>query len=201
MEQVFEIINQNVQYAPWIIFGLLLLAGFNLPVSEDGMLLISALLASQNPESSVPLFLGVFLGAYFSDLICFSLGYFLGPKIFEIKLFKKILTSERRDQLNHYYVNYGLITLIFGRFIPFGVRNGLFLSAGLSKMRPISFALADLLSCIISTSTYFYLYYTYGKAVIEYIKKGQYVIFALALAFVVYFVFQKLKKRKQNKLG
>ena len=45
MDIVIDLINQNVMYAPYIICGLLLLDGFNLPVSEDLMIFTSALLA------------------------------------------------------------------------------------------------------------------------------------------------------------
>lgn len=194
MEDILQFIAENVQYAHWYIFGLLLLAGLNIPVSEDGMLFISGVLASNHPEYSTQLFIGVFLGAYFSDLICFTLGWKLGPKLFEIKFFENMVPPERIQKIHAYYEQYGVITLILGRFIPFGVRNGLFLSAGLGKMDPVKFALSDLLACTISTVTFFTLYYNYGNAVVETIKSGNKLIFALALILViVYFV-----KKKNN---
>ncbi|MDH5581500.1 MAG: hypothetical protein OEY33_06310, partial [Bdellovibrionales bacterium] len=112
MEEIYNLIQSNVHMAPFIIFGMLLLAGFNIPISEDGMLFISALLANKNPDHLVPLFIGVYLGAYFSDLICYSLGRFLGPKIFEIKMFKNMVPQERIDRIHAFYEKYGIVTLI-----------------------------------------------------------------------------------------
>ena len=83
MEEVYLFIQGHAHSAPWLIFGLLLLTGFNIPVSEDGMIFISALLAVKNPELKYQLFFGVFGGAYFSDLICYWLGRILGPKFFK----------------------------------------------------------------------------------------------------------------------
>ncbi len=181
--------------APWLIFGLLLLAGFNIPISEDAMLFISAILAKKNPELTVPLFFAVYLGAYFSDLICFSLGWFLGPKILKFKFFASIVTAERRVKIHSYYEKYGIITLILGRFIPFGVRNGLFLTAGLGKMNPLKFALSDLLACTISCLVFFTLYYQFGTQVVDYIKKGNIFIFGIAgIIVVVLLILKKTKK-------
>ena len=38
-------------------------------------------------------------------------------------------------QIENYYTKYGVVTLLIGRFIPFGVRNCLFVTAGIGKMR------------------------------------------------------------------
>jgi membrane protein DedA with SNARE-associated domain len=195
--KIEQIANQNIQFAPWLIFGLLLLAGLNIPVSEDGMLLISALLAFKNPDHLIPLFLAVYLGAYLSDLICYTLGRTLGPKLFEISFFKNMMSEKKRVKIHSFYSRYGVITLILGRFVPFGVRNGLFLTAGLGKMNFKKFALSDLLACTISSLTFFTLYYKFGKEITEIIKKGNIIIFSLAGIFILYLLFKK--KLTRNK--
>lgn len=198
MEELIQIIQANVQYAPIIIFGALLLAGLNIPVSEDAMLFISGVLASSHPEYLTELFIGVYLGAYFSDLICYSLGRFLGPKLFEIRFFANMVPPERIQKIHNFYENYGIVTLLLGRFIPFGVRNALFLTAGLGQMTFTKFALADLLACTISTITFFTLYYNYGSAVIDFVKGGNIVLFSVAaIALAAYY----WRKRAVNNSG
>lgn len=188
MEELIQIIQANVQYAPYIIFGALLLAGLNIPVSEDAMLFISGVLASSHPEYLTELFIGVYMGAYLSDLICYSLGRFLGPKLFEIRFFANMVPPERIQKIHNFYENYGIVTLLLGRFIPFGVRNALFLTAGLGQMTFTKFALADLLACTISTITFFTLYYHYGSAVIDFVKGGNIVLFSIAaIALAAYY--------------
>lgn len=182
--------------APYIIFGLLLLAGFNLPVSEDIMLFTSALLAIKNPELLYPLFFAVFAGAYLSDVICYAvMGRYLGEKIFKIKFFKSMAPPEKLAQVSAFYEKYGIITLILGRFIPFGVRNALFLTAGLGKMNAVKFLISDLIACTISCVTFFAIYYTYGESVIEYVKKFNLIIFAVAAVVGTIFY---LRGRKQK---
>ena len=199
MEELIQLIQANVQYAHFMIFGALLLAGFNIPVSEDAMIFISAILASSNPEYLPHLFMGVYLGAYLSDLICFSLGWFLGPKLFQIKFFANMVPQQRIDKIHGFYGKYGIATLLIGRFIPFGVRNGLFLTAGLGKMEPIKFAISDLVACTISTVCFFTLYYHFGEAVIDTVKEGNKIIFSIAaIAIAVYFVRKKLQENNSE---
>lgn len=191
LTELTQFIQANIQYAPVIIFAALLLAGLNIPVSEDAMLFVSAILAKKYPEYLVPLFIGVYLGAYFSDLICYSLGRLLGPRLFEIRFFANMVSPEKLRKISLYYQKYGVVTLILGRFIPFGVRNALFLTAGLGKMNFIKFSLTDLLVCTVTSLSYFSLYYYYGERVIRYIKQGNIVIFLLALIGLAVFYYRK----------
>ena len=68
IQAVINFANENVDIAPYAIFGLLLLAGFNLPISEDLMNFTSGFLASQNPDHVIPLYIGILFGCYFSDM-------------------------------------------------------------------------------------------------------------------------------------
>ncbi|NOQ65152.1 MAG: DedA family protein [Methyloprofundus sp.] len=197
MEELIQIIQANIQYAPLMIFGLLLLAGFNIPVSEDAMLFISGLLASQNPDYLFPLFFAVYLGAYFSDLICYGLGRKFGPKLLKISFFANMVSPERVTKISNYYEKYGIITLILGRFIPFGVRNGLFLTAGLGKMNFVKFALSDLLACTISVVIFFTLYYNFGESIIDVIKQGNMILFGLVAVGLGVFWYRKKQAEKE----
>ncbi len=190
------LINSNIEWAPLIIFGLLFLAGFNIPVSEDLMLFTSAILAAKNPEYKWQLFSAVFAGAYVSDLICYGfIGRYLGTKLFKIKLFASMVTPKRLEVINAFFKKYGVLTLIFGRFVPFGFRNALFLSAGLGKMNALKFAMADLFACTISCVSFFYIYYTYGEVAIEYVKKSNYLFGGIALVVILFFFVKKVSKK------
>jgi len=196
MADLLLFIQENIQYAHWIIFGALLLAGFNLPVSEDLMLFTSAVLAKKHPEYLPELFLGVYAGAYFSDLICFMLGNKLGPKLWKIKWFAKMVSQEKVTKIHEFYEKYGIMTLLIGRFFPFGVRNALFLTAGIGKMNFVKFSLADLLACSISSLTFFYLYYRFGESIIDYIKQGNIILFSIGLTALA--IFYIIKKRRNS---
>jgi len=196
MDEILQFIQSNVEYAPYLTGSLLLLAGFNLPVSEDLMIFISAMLAKQNPDHKIALFIGVFCGAYFSDLISYWLGRLLGPKLWKIKFWSKMVSMEKVGKITNFYQKYGPLTLILGRFIPFGVRNGLFLTAGLGKMSFPKFAASDFVACILTNTVSFVLIYTYGEAILETLKKGNIVIFSVFLSLILITL---IRKRKQPK--
>ena len=178
---------QTLYWRP-ISYAVYCFGGFNIPVSEDLMIFVSALLAAENGIYS-HLFVGIW------SLSDHKLTEYFGPKLLQIKFFSSMASAERIEKISHYYENYGVITLLLGRFIPFGVRNGLFMTAGLSKMNPVKFALADLVAATISVTTFFYLYYSYGESVVALVKQFNVVIFTLALIFVLCYWFFKGRKK------
>ena len=109
-----------------------------------------------------------------------------------------MVSPEKVDKLGGFYKKYGVFTLLFGRFIPFGVRNGLFLTAGLTKMNFFKFALTDLLACTISCTLFFNLYYKFGETVIEYVKKGNIIIFSIFITGIVIYLFKSKKTANQQ---
>ena len=195
MEEIIQFIQQNVDYAPYLIFFVLLLAGINIPVSEDAMLFLTALLATNHPEKLQILFLSIFFGAYISDMIAYSVGRFLGPKIWDIKIIATFLDRKMIDKLGDYYAKRGLVTLLIGRFIPFGVRNALFITAGLGKMNFKKFAMIDFIACLSSCSTYFFLYYKFGEDMIDFVKKSNLVIFSIFICFVIFILVKKKREK------
>ena len=99
-----------------------MLAGLNFPISEDLLIIISGVLASTVvPENTWKLFLAVVLGAYLSDWIPYWLGRCFGPNLWKLRWFSRMIKPERLDQVRDYYSRYGILTLLVGRFIPFGV--------------------------------------------------------------------------------
>ena len=135
MEQILIFITENADYAHWVIFGLLMLAGFNVPVSEDLMIIIAGVLAGTVvPQNIYKLFLSVFLGSYLSDWISYWLGRKFGKHLWDIPWFARFINKEKLSQVQKYFKKHGFLTLLFGRFIPFGVRNCIFLSALLSVL-------------------------------------------------------------------
>ncbi|MCB9062697.1 MAG: DedA family protein [Halobacteriovoraceae bacterium] len=189
-------IQSNVATAPYIIFGLLFLAGFNIPVSEDMMCFVAAIMAAKNPQYLWPLFIAIYAGAYVSDVICFFLGRVFGEKLLKIKFFSSMVPPDRVKKIHSFYEKYGIITLILGRFIPFGIRNGLFLTAGLGKMNIAKFCLSDLTAVTISVCTYFTIYYHFGDTVLDTIKKSNYIIFSVAIVVVIYFLIKNRSKKR-----
>lgn len=164
IESIAQWLSLHADHAPFFVFGLLVLAGFSFPISEDVLVIASGFLASTViPEKTVPLFIAVFLGSYLSDWIAYWIGRLLGTKLSKFAMFRKTLSLERRHIVERFFHRYGFLTLFIGRMIPFGIRNSVFMAAGAGKMNFGRFLISDGLSCLLFSSVVFFLAFRAGE--------------------------------------
>jgi membrane-associated protein len=188
MEEFLNYICQHADYAYLIIFGMLMLAGLNIPFSEDLLLLTAGAIASTCLAGHwLHLYLWVFFGCWFSAWEAYWIGRSLGPKLYNIKWFNRILTRKRIEKLHYYYEKFGIFTFIVGRFCPGGVRNALFMSSGLGKMPFLIFIARDGFACVLSSSTLFYIGYFFGenyKTLLRYFKTYQEILLGIIIFII-----------------
>lgn len=199
MESILSFIFSHASHAHWVIFSLLMLAGLNLPISEDLLIIVSATCASTLvPENVWKLFFAVFLGAYLSDWIPYWIGRRFGASLWNIRWFSRMIKKERLEEVKHYYAKYGVWTLIIGRFIPFGVRNCLFAAAGMGRMSFWKFLLSDGIACLISNTVLFSVTYFVGEHYSILLNKLKWINITLFLLFLIALITFICYKRKQK---
>jgi membrane-associated protein len=197
MESLLSFIYAHASQAHLAIFILFMLAGVNLPISEDLLIIAAATIASQLcPENVWKLYLAVFLGAYLSDSIPYWLGRKFGANLWNMRWVSRMIKRERLEQVKLYYSKYGMLTLLVGRFIPFGVRNCLFAAAGMGRMNYLKFLLSDGLACFISTTTIFSLAYFCETLLLDKLKWVNLTIFLVFLFSLITFICYKVRTRK-----
>jgi membrane-associated protein len=203
---ILGLIAKYPQNSHWIIFLSLIIAGFNIPISEDLILFTSGVLASQAQDTDTRWFLwmAAFFGAYISDWIAYWTGRWFGPKIFTIKWLSKIVKKERIEKMHSFYEKWGFLAFLVGRFVPFGVRNCLFISAGMGNMSFTKFLFIDGFASLISTTSAFLLAYVLGDTISEavgiawlYIKNNQLLIPLGIILFMTVIAAIWYKKRKK----
>jgi membrane-associated protein len=201
MEHLINIITHHAQNAHWYIFIAILLAGFNIPFSADLLILVAAILAATIvPENTWLLFGSILIGCYFSAMCAYWLGRLLGSALCKKKFFLKLISPQRMKKIKLFYDKYGLWTLVVGRFIPFGIRNCIFMSSGMSKVHFGKFILMDALACTIWSSACFYLFYTLGQnydTVWHYLKTFNLFVFAAFSVTVIGFIWYKIRRKTQ----
>jgi membrane protein DedA with SNARE-associated domain len=164
MDTYIAFVCEYAPQAPWIIFCLLMLAGLNVPISEDLLLLTGGAMASSCDSAHIfSLFIWTYVGCWVSAWEAYALGRFLGPKLYKIPWFNYLLSPTRVERLHVYYEKFGIFTFIVGRFIPGGVRNALFITSGMGKMPFLTFIIRDGVACLVSTSVIFYGGYLIGQ--------------------------------------
>jgi membrane protein DedA with SNARE-associated domain len=198
MDSLIQFLISHAPIAHWIVFSALMLAGLNIPISEDLMIILSALLASTIvPENTYKLFAAVFLGCYLSDWVCYWIGRRFGPKLWDISWFARTFDRKRLDQCHSFYQRYGFTTLLIGRFIPFGVRNALFLTAGMGRMHFGKFLVSDGIACLLSNTTLFTLTYLVGQnyqIILDHLKIFNIILFSLFIFTGIFVVWYKRRK-------
>ena len=199
MDFLTDFIFNHAQHAHFIIFALLMLAGLNVPISEDCMLIVSGVLASTVvPEHTTQLFIWTFLGCYLSDWEAYWIGRLLGQNIWRHRWFARALNPQKIRRITWFYQRYGFLTLLVGRFIPFGVRNCLFITAGLGRMPFTRFLISDGIACLLSNFTLFLLAYQFGKnyqVLYDYTRTWNLMLFMVFLIGVAWTGFRFYQKR------
>lgn len=164
MEALTEWIVKHAQYAHWFLFGIILLAGVNIPISVDLLIIFASFLAvTIIPEHIWHLYFAIFLGCYFSAWITYGIGRFCGDYLLQYSWFKKLMPAHRINKIQGFYHKYGPLTFLVGRFIPFGVRNCIFMTTGISRYPFLKFAICDLFACWLWTSLTFYILCKLGQ--------------------------------------
>jgi membrane protein DedA with SNARE-associated domain len=201
MEFLSSLLTDLAPYMPLISFGLLLLAGINLPVSEDLVLLLSgALAATYTPGNLYLVYAGCYAGAFLSDLIAYCIGRFGGRRLLSLRPVRKLMSDDRITRMEGYFERYGGKTLLFGRLIPFGMRNLIFMTAGFSRMPIIKFMLIDLIPLTVTSSIIFYLGVRFGenyRAIIPWLDRFKAVIAAVAAVAILIFLLARYLKHRQ----
>lgn len=199
IEGIIQFIHQNAHLAHWFIFGGIVLAALHFPISLDLLLIIGATLAATIvPENFWLIFFAIYFGCICSSMLSYWVGRLLGPTLLRIPFFARLLKPERMERIKSFYQKYGLTALIVGRFIPFGVRNCIFMSTGMSKISFSKFALRDAFASAIWAISCFSLVYTLGKnfdTIYHHFKIiGSILFSALGVTGITYFWYRKKKK-------
>lgn len=202
METLTELIYQHIHHAHYLIFGLLLLAGLNIPISEDVLLLIGGgIVSTVLPENYTIMLLWLYLGCIISAYEAYWLGRLAGPRLYCLPWINRFINVEKVEKMRSFFERYGILTFFVGRFIPGGVRNVLFMSSGLAEMPFLRFILRDGLAAMLSTYVLFTLGYTFGKnldVILSAFKEYETITIALmASGLGLYGIRRFLKSRKQ----
>lgn len=201
MDSAIDFIIQNAHLAHWFVFAAILLAGMNIPISIDLVVIVSAVLAANViPEKRPQLFVSVLLGCWFSAWIAYWIGRLVGPKLTEIRWFSKLLSKKRLKKVKNFYDKYGFWSLMIGRFIPFGVRNCIFMSSGMSKMHFGKFLARDAAACLVWCSASFTAFYLLGQnyqVLYSHVKIFNILIFsAFSVTVIALIWYKKIKKAR-----
>lgn len=189
---IIDFISQYISYWPFVAFFALVLAGVNIPISEDAIIVLSAGFAQADHSLTLPNYVAIYFGIIISDMISYWFGRLLSKGVLKIKFFQKKLTPENINWVSRHLEQHGYITFQVCRFIPFGVRNALFMGSGFVGLPFRKFIFFDFLAALVSSSVLYFLVYFIGKTANTTLKIVGIVLLAL-LAIGILMAAKRLK--------
>ncbi|HXX81668.1 MAG TPA: DedA family protein [Thermodesulfovibrionales bacterium] len=143
-----ELLHISGQFPYLGLFMALILGSIGLPFPEDAILLWCGFLISKNTVEPLPALLVVYSGVIISDLLLFSIGRRYGRLLVRHRRFQRILSPEKLVALELKFSTHGALLIFIGRHI-FWLRAKIFLAAGVMKMPPRKFLIADAISALL----------------------------------------------------
>ena len=207
MFDIFNSLLNYVDYYPLVAFIGLLIAGLNLPVSEDLIIITGALVCHEKPYLIVPTLAVIFFTVLGTDCFVYWLGTRVSKGVVKSKFFTRLIPKRALDKMRYYLDKYGIFTFIVCRFIPFGVRNTLFFTSGLSGLRFRLFILYDITAALININTLFFLTYHFGSVATKPIMIAGLIFFIILVSGVVTLIirliisYRRKRAAKRNALN
>jgi len=159
---LIDLISGSISYWPLAVFIAFILAGINIPISEDAIIIASAAICNDKKELLVPTLICIYLGIVISNSISYFLGFLCSKGLSGFGKIRRILDSDKKTIIMRRLEKQGFLTFVTIRFVPLGLRNVLFLSSGFFHLKFWRFALYDFTAAILSSQTLFWLVYLLG---------------------------------------
>jgi membrane protein DedA with SNARE-associated domain len=185
---IFGTLSQYIDFFPLVALICLLLAGLNIPMSEDLIIITGAILCRKDPDILALTLAAIYAGVIISDFMVYWIGIQIRKGVAKTRLASKVVTEKRLNKIHYYLDKFGILTFIVCRFIPFGVRNSLFMASGILNLRLRVFALFDIIAACISVNTLFFLVYFLGEQIEKPFKIAGIILFILLVVITIFFV-------------
>lgn len=181
------------------VFVLLLLAGMGAPLSEDLILVLAGVVVARYGGHLAAMVATAYVGVLSGDVILHRVGRKWGPKVTELRPFRRLLTPKRIAWAEEHFRKRGVLTVFVARHLA-GLRAPTFLVSGMSAMSTRKFVAVDALAALITVPLTTYLGYRFGKAVLAEIEHFSTYLFAgVGAAVVVALGYRALRKRQLAK--
>ena len=154
LETIVEFLQNYQEYSLAMIFGMLILCGFGLPIPEDITLIAAGILSGIQVNTThghfVLMLCFCLAGVLIGDGIMFIGGRLFGYKLQKYTPLRKVLPPSRFAWVQRQFRKYGVWALFFARFMP-GLRAPIYLAAGMSRrVSYLKFLLLDGAAALIS---------------------------------------------------
>lgn len=198
LDKYLEQIVGQYQNLTYLILFLVIFAETGLVVAPflpgDSLLFAAGSIAALGSIDVNLLFIILFFAAVLGDTVNYSIGKYIGPKVFKEDY--KFLKKEYLYKAHSFYEKYGGKTIIIARFIPI-IRTFAPFVAGIGEMTYAKFIIYNIVGGLVWCSSFIYAGYFFGN--ISIVKKNfTIVIFAIILISILPAVIEIVKGRMKS---
>lgn len=171
------------QYGPIVLFGLLFLSSFGLPMAKSLVLVTAGILTNKDLDQGLWLFISCCLGLHMGDFALFLLGRYLGKEGLNRGPLSYIVRPKLVDQAEQFVARYGISSILVARVAPF-VRGPCYFLLGSLKMSRLKFTALNLAAASVYTTLFFVIGYALdnrGGELRDLARSGNVLIMALFL--------------------
>lgn len=187
-----------------LVFGILLLCGFGLPIPEDVTLFAGGLLAYYGVCDLWLMIVVGFFGVMIGDSTMWFLGHKYGRRLMQKSFFHRLLPEERIILASRKLNEKGAKRLLFAaRFMP-GLRAPIFFTSGLLHVPFWRFFLMDGLAALLSVPAIVGAVYYFGDEldlVVRWIKKIEHGILFVILLVLLFVGFKWWRAQRRGVSG
>jgi membrane protein DedA with SNARE-associated domain len=200
-----HLISTVIEHFPYLGLCILLILGaVGFPFPEDTTLILCGFLISTRVVEPLYALLVVYTSLLISDFVLYSFGKKYGRRIVTHKRFHRIISPERLSIIENKFNKRGTLLILIGRHIA-GLRAQIFLVAGIMRMSPVKFIVADAFSSLFTIAIMVGAGYIGGNS-LGALKKdmtriGHIAILLGIVLLVIYLLFRYFKytKSRQDK--
>ena len=136
----------------------------------------------------------IFVAAVIGDAVNYSIGAYIGPRVFENRN-SKIFRPQYLEKTKRFYERYGAKTIVIARFVPI-VRTFAPFLAGVGKMKYRTFGVYNVFGAFLWVLLFVFGGYLFGD--FEFVKKNfSVVILAIIIVSVLPAVIEAYRARKE----
>lgn len=203
--------NHSLGLGYLAVFGLLLAAGFGLPLPEDVPLIAGGVLAWLASPLETPTLAGMLAdrglqamvavgmaGILVGDSIIYWAGRVFGRRVAEVWPFRKLITPAKLERVERLLRQRGKVVVMVARFLP-GLRAPTYFTVGHSRMPFWAFVLFDGLAAAVSAPLWVCLGFWLGDDIQRAAQQGSrfgQVILGVVLVVVAFLVVRAWTRRK-----
>lgn len=185
-----------------LLFVILVLCGFGLPIPEDITLIAGGFLAYEKVIDVNIFLLIAFCGVMLGDSVIYVLGRIYGSRILNSKIMSRILTKHSLTRARYAYRRYGNKIFFIARFLP-GLRTPIYFTGGSLHSKFNLFFIFDFFAALISVPIWVYSAYFFGEYIHKVIALGKNIQITILLTVAVVVAWKirgYFRKKREKKL-